>query len=100
MTVKLAETQNETILTLYKSCIFSENIFAWFEADLQPVFSDKIEDLMLPQDRVIQQNYFSDGTKNKGVFELYSFNEATHSYLYAGRLYAPESYAKVHFSNL
>ena len=99
MTVKLPETQNETMMTLYKSCIFSENIFAWFEADLQPVFSDKIEDLMLPSDRVIQQNYFSDGTKNKGVYEIFTLN-IHNDLLYAGRLYAPESYAKVHFSNL
>jgi len=91
-TLTSTQTQNETILTLYKDCIFSENIFAWFEAGLQPVFSNKLEDLMLSDDYVIQQNYFSDGTPNEGAYEIYSWNSKVGQHLYAGRLYAPKGY--------
>jgi len=102
MTVTLPEpeTRNETIMTLYKSCVFSENIFAWFECGMNPVFSDKMEDLMLSDNYVVQQHCFSCGTPNKDVYEIYSWSEKVEEHLYAGRLYAPESYAKVHFSNL
>jgi hypothetical protein len=91
-TLTSPQTQNETILTLYKDCIFSENIFAWFEAGLQPVFSNKIEDLMLPENRVIQQNHFSDGTPNEGAYEIFGWDNVANQHLYTGRLYAPKGY--------
>ena len=79
-------------MTIYKNCIFSENIFAWFEGGLQPVFSNKIEDLMLPENRVIQQNHLSDGTPNEGAYEIFGWDSVINQHLYTGRLYAPKGY--------
>jgi hypothetical protein len=94
MQVKHApETRNETMLIEWKDCLFSENIFAWFDYGMIPVFSDKLEDLMLPEDRIIQKH-------SEGGYELFTYSEKAGDYLYTGRLYVPESYAKVHFNNL
>jgi len=92
-TLTSTQTQNETILTLFKGCLFSENIFAWFDADLnQPVFSNKIEDLMLPDNRVIQQNHFANGDANENVYEVFGWSDVAREHLYTGRLYVPKGY--------
>ena len=74
---------NETIMIQWKGCTFSEHIFAWFESNLQPVFADKMADLMLPEDYVIQPHA-------DGGYELFTFNKDAEDYLYTGRLFAPK----------
>jgi hypothetical protein len=93
--IQLPETRNETILIQWKKCTFSENIYAWFESDLQPVFSNKMEDLMLPENRVIQQNHFANGDENENVYEVFAWNDSVHQHLYAGRLYTPKNSPKL-----
>jgi hypothetical protein len=78
---------NETIMIQWKGCTFSEHIFAWFESNLQPVFADKMADLMLPEDYVIQQS------KDHGAYEYFTWNKDALTYLYAGRLYVPDKFA-------
>ena len=95
MTVTLPETRNETILIQWRKCIFSENIFAWFECGMNPVFSDKMEDLMLSDNYVVQQNCFSCGTPNENVYEIYFWDEKVGEHLYAGRLYTPKNSPKL-----
>jgi hypothetical protein len=91
----MTKTENETMMTIWKNCIFSENIYAWFESDLQPVFSDKMEDLMLPEDRVIQPNRFANGDLNQNVYEVFTYRDSVGEYLYTGRLYTPKNSAKL-----
>lgn len=71
---------NETILTIWKNCVFSENIFAWFEYGQLPVFSDKIEDLMLPEGHHLVKH------EEPQIYEVYQ------ELLYVGRLYVPKNY--------
>lgn len=92
-TIQLPETRNETIMIIFKGCVFSENIFAWFDANLnQPVFADNIKDLMLPEDRVMQKNCFSDGTVNKGAYNIFHWDDVVRDFIYSGRLYVPEKF--------
>jgi hypothetical protein len=91
----MTKTENETILIQWKKCTFSENIYAWFESDLQPVFSNKMEDLMLPEDRITQPNRFSNGDLNQNVYEIFGWRDDVKEYLYAGRLYTPKDSAKL-----
>ena len=75
--------QNETILIERNNCLFSENIYAWFDYGMIPVFSNKMEDLMLPEDYVLQPHA-------DGGYELFTFNKDAEDYLYTGRLFAPK----------
>ena len=95
MTVTLPETRNETILIEWKNCLFSENIYAWFDYGMIPVFSDKMEDLMLPENRVIQQNHFANGDANENVYEIFAWNDSAYQHLYVGRLYTPKNSPKL-----
>jgi len=88
--IQLPETRNETILIQWKKCLFSENIFAFFENDMYPVFSNKMEDLMLPDDYVIQQNHFANGDVNENVYEVFGWSDVAQEHLYTGRLFAPK----------
>lgn len=76
-------TKNETILIERDNCLFSENIYAWFDYGMIPVFSNKMEDLMLPEDYVLQPHA-------DGGYELFTFNKDAEDYLYTGRLFAPK----------
>jgi len=89
------ETRNETMMTFFKDCIFSENIYALFEPNLQPVFSNKMEDLMLPDNRVTQQHHFANGDVNENVYEVFGWNHASHQHVYVGRLYTPKNSLKL-----
>jgi hypothetical protein len=80
----MTKTKNETILIEWNSCLFSENIYAWFDYGMIPVFSDKMEDLMLPEDYVLEPHA-------EGGYELFSYNREAAEYIYTGRLYAPKS---------
>jgi hypothetical protein len=81
--IQLPETRNETMMTCWKDCIFSENIYAWFEYGLQPVFSNKMEDLMLPKDYVLQAG-------EEGEYKLFGWSDEAGEHLYTGRLFAPK----------
>jgi len=75
--------QNETILIERNNCLFSENIYAWFDYGMIPVFSNKMEDLMLPEDYVLQPH-------KDGGYELFAYSTDAEEYLYTGRLHAPK----------
>jgi hypothetical protein len=81
--IQLPETRNETILIEWKDCLFSENIYAWFDYGMIPVFSDKMEDLMLPEDRITQPHA-------DGGYEVFAYSNDAEEYLYTGRLYTPK----------
>lgn len=73
-------TKNETILIEWNDTLFSENIFAWFEGGMVPVFSDKLEDLMLPEDFTFEEH-------TNGSYEIFGWDEDAEDYLYVGRLF-------------
>ena len=75
---------NETILINWRDCLFSENIYAYFEFNCDPAFSDKIEDVLLPED--YQHNKVLDG-----LYEIFEYDENCEEYIYAGRLYVPKN---------
>jgi len=76
-------TKNETILIQWNETLFSENIFAWFESDMIPVFSNNLEDLMLPDDYVLEKHH-------NGSYELFAYDSLCEEYLYTGRLFTPK----------
>jgi hypothetical protein len=76
-------TKNETILIEWDNTLFSENIFAWFEFGMIPVFSDKLEDLMLPEDRTFELH-------DSGSYEIFAYDSDSEEYLYTGRLFTPK----------
>jgi len=49
-----------------------------------------MEDLMLPDDYVIQQNHFANGDVNENVYEVFGWSDVAQEHLYTGRLYAPK----------
>jgi hypothetical protein len=73
-------TKNETILIDWDGVMFSENVFAYFEHGLCGVISDKIEDVLLPEDYVYN-------LLEEGVYEIFGFDQEAEEYLYTGRLY-------------
>jgi hypothetical protein len=79
----MSKTQNETIMIQWNECLFSENIYAYFEYGMVPVFSNRMEDLMLPDDYVLEKH-------ESGSYELFSWDEGAEEYLYSGRLFAPK----------
>jgi hypothetical protein len=79
----MSTTKNETILIEWNETLFSENIFAWFESGMVPVFSNKLEDLMLPDDYTTEKH--SDGS-----YELFAYDSDCDEYLYTGRLFLPK----------
>lgn len=76
-------TKNENLLIHYKDCLFSENIYAWFDYGMTPVFSNKMEDLMLPENYVLQHH-------SENHYELFAWNEDAGEHLYTGALFAPK----------
>lgn len=76
-------TKNETILIQWDECLFSENVFAWFEYGMVPVFSDKLEDLMLPED-------FTFNEHPSGSYEIFAYDSECEEYLYTGKLFTPK----------
>ena len=76
-------TKNETILIQWDECLFSENVFAWFEGGMVPVFSDKMEDLMLPEDFTFEEH-------TSGSYEIFAYDTESEEYLYTGRLFTPK----------
>ena len=76
-------TKNENLLIQYKDCLFSENIYAWFDYGMTPVFSNKIEDLMLPENYVLQHH-------SENRYEVFAWNEVAEDHLYVGALFAPK----------
>jgi hypothetical protein len=71
--------KNETILINYNGVTFSENVFAFFTFGEDPIISNCLEDLCLPEDYVEQ---YVDGH-----YEIFGFNEDAQQHLYTGRLY-------------
>jgi hypothetical protein len=78
------KTKNETILINWNGTLFSENIYAWFQHGQLPVFSNNIEDLMLPDNYVLQKHA-------SGAYELFAWDSVCEEHLYAGRLFAPKA---------
>jgi hypothetical protein len=76
-------TKNETILIEWDNTLFSENVFAWFESGMVPVFSDKLEDLMLPEDYTFEEH-------SSGSYEIFGYDPECEEYLYTGRLFTPK----------
>jgi hypothetical protein len=76
-------TKNETILVEWNDTLFSENIFAWFESGMIPVFSDKLEDLLLPEDFTFEEH-------PSGSYEIFAYDPECEEYLYTGRLFTPK----------
>jgi hypothetical protein len=76
-------TQNENLLIQYKDCLFSENIYAWFDYGMTPVFSNKLEDLLLPEDYVLQHH-------SENRYELFAWNDNASEHIYTGVLFAPK----------
>jgi hypothetical protein len=71
--------KNETILINYNGVTFSENVFAFFEFGEDPIISNCLEDLCLPEDYVeecVNEHY-----------EIFAYNADAEEYLYTGRLY-------------
>jgi hypothetical protein len=79
----MSTTKNETILIEWNETLFSENIFAWFESGMVPVFSNNLEDLMLPDDYVLEKH-------ESGSYELFAHDSDCDEYLYVGRLFTPK----------
>lgn len=77
------KAKNETIMIERNECLFSENIYAFFEYGMIPVFSNKIDDLMLPENRVIQPH-------ESGSYEVFGWDEDAEEHLYVGRLFVPK----------
>ena len=78
------KTKNETIMIEWNECLFSENIYAYFEYGMTPVFSNRLEDLMLSDNYVTQPH-------ESGAYELFDWDEDAEEHLYAGRLFVPKS---------
>ena len=79
----MSTTKNETILIEWNDTLFSENIFAWFESGMVPVFSNNIEDLILPED-------FTFEAHASGSYEIFAYDAECEEYLYTGRLFTPK----------
>ena len=77
-------TKNETILIQWDECLFSEHVYAWFEYGMTPVFASRLEDLMLPDDYVVQTN------ESSGSYEVFGWDEDASEHLYTGRLFTPK----------
>jgi hypothetical protein len=78
-----SRTQNENLLIQYKNSLFSENIYAWFDYGMIPVFSNKLEDLMLPEDYVLQHH-------SENRYEVFAWNQNAGEHIYTGALFAPK----------
>ena len=78
------KTKNETIMIEWNECLFSENIYAYFEYGMVPVFSNKKEDLCLPDNYVIQPH-------ESGSYEVFGWDEDAGEHLYLGRLFSPKN---------
>ena len=76
--------KNNTILIEWKGILFSENIFAYFKYDVPAVFSNRIEDLLLSDNYVIQKH------ESSGSYEIFEWDEECRQHLYTGRLFAPK----------
>lgn len=81
--------KNETILIKWNDCIFSENIYAYFEHGMTPVFSNRIQDLMLPTDEEGNEDYITQ-PHPEGSYEVFGYNKDAGKYLYTGRLFIPK----------
>jgi hypothetical protein len=79
----MTKTKNETIMIEWNDCLFSENIYAYFEHGMVPVFSNRLEDLMLSDNYVTQPH-------PSGSYELFNWDEDAEEHLYSGRLFVPK----------
>ena len=80
------KNENETIMIEWNDCLFSENIYAYFEDGMSAVFSNCIDDLCMPEDRVIQPH-------ESGAYEVFGLDDETGEYLYTGRLFISKNAA-------
>ena len=68
----------------WSNCLFSENIYAYFQYGMLPVFSNSIDDLMLSDNYVMQKH-------ESGSYEIFDWDEDAEEHLYSGRLFAPKA---------
>jgi len=80
----MTKTLNETIMIEWNNCLFSENIYAYFQYGMLPVFSNSIDDLMLSDNYVMQKH-------ESGSYEIFDWDEEAGEHLYSGRLFAPKA---------
>jgi hypothetical protein len=80
----MTKTKNETIMIEWSNCLFSENIYAYFQYGMLPVFSNSIDDLMLSDNYVMQKH-------ESGSYEIFDWDEDAEEHLYSGRLFAPKA---------
>ena len=78
------KNENETIMIEWNDCLFSENIYAYFEYGMSPVFSNCIDDLCMPENRVIQPH-------ESGAYEVFGWDDEAGEHLYTGRLFIPKN---------
>ena len=76
-------------MKVWNGCCFSENIYAYFEHGLDPVFSNRIEDLMLPTDEEGNEDYITQPIQ-EGCYEVFGYDKDAEEYLYTGRLFIPK----------
>ena len=79
----MTKNQNNTIMIEWNECLFSENIYAYFESGMVPVFSNRLEDLMLSDDYVTHPHPI-------GSYEFFDWDEGAEEHLYSGRLFVPK----------
>jgi len=79
----MSATKNETVLIEWNDTLFSENLYAFFEYGMIPVLSDKIEDVLLPEDYTFNK-------LEGGAYEIFEYNKDCDDYLYVGRLFTPK----------
>ena len=77
------KAKNETIMIEWNECLFSENIYAYFEHGMVPAFSNRLEDLMLSDNYVTQPH-------PSGAYEVFDWDEGAEEHLYSGRLFVPK----------
>jgi len=79
----MAKEPNNTIMIEWNGTLFSENIYAFFQHNMVPIFSNSIDDIMLSDNYVIQK-------RQSGSYEIFEWDEQTAMHLYSGRLFAPK----------